>query len=96
MWFFFTLFVSILMLNLLIAMMATTFERIADQQKEEWALQVRGRVGARVRVGVRVGVRVEVRVRARGRFASPRARHRPVLYLPTPVHLCRTTGKHKA
>ena len=42
-WFFFTLFVSILMLNLLIAMMATTFERIADQQKEEWALQVRGR-----------------------------------------------------
>ena len=36
-WFFFTLLVSVLMLNLLIAMMATTFERIADQQKEEYA-----------------------------------------------------------
>ena len=33
-WFFFTLLVTVLMLNLLIAMMATTFERIADQQKE--------------------------------------------------------------
>ena len=43
-WFGFTMLVSILMLNLLIAMMATTFERIADQQKEEWALQASGSV----------------------------------------------------
>jgi hypothetical protein len=39
MWFFFTLLVSVIMLNLLIAMMANTFQKIADQQKDEWEMQ---------------------------------------------------------
>ena len=39
MWFFFTLLVSVITLNLLIAMMANTFQKIADQQKDEWEMQ---------------------------------------------------------